>query len=219
MNSGEIQRESLHVILHITPAFNCAPLEIPTNHESHRSTRVVTQMQLWTLMLLALVLVTPSICSSEELEYDYRDSAEYHELSPADRAKLERVVKDLRSLETAIGKHMLDHDGDAPKTLDALLPDYVSVLPEDPFAKPDATPKKLNEHYQLSLRGRGFLYKRRAGPSIVKSWKPLTFYPSEDAWEIKSVGLENFPLRFRSSNGRGLIRGAGYWGRLMLDVF
>lgn len=176
-------------------------------------------MQLWPFILLSLVLVTPSIARSEESGYDYRDSADYRELSPADRAKLERVVRDLRSLETAIKKYMLDHDGNAPQTLDALLPDYASVLPKDPFAEADAPPKKFNDHYQPSLRGRGYLYKWRPGPSIVKSWKPLTFHPSEDAWEIKSVGLENFPLRFRSSNGRGLIRSAGYWGRMILDVF
>ena len=176
-------------------------------------------MQFCTFIPLVLLLVASSICRSEESGYHFRDSADYRELSAADRTRLERVVNDLRSLETAISKYLRDHDGDAPKTLDALIPDYILALPEDPFADPGAAPKKLNEHYQLSVRGRGYLYKWRAGPSVVKSWKPLAFHPGEDTWEIKSVGLENFPLRFRSKNGRGLIRSAGYWGRLKLDVF
>lgn len=172
-------------------------------------------------IVIVLLFGAISVCNAQQQKYDYRDSAQYRGLNADDRAKLDQFATDMVSLETAIKKHMRDRNGQAPETLEALVPKYLLQLPRDPFHTPVSQPNKYHKHYQESLSGSGYLYMRRRASSIVKSWEPLTFHSTEDSWRIKSVGLPDFPLRspVESKNRRGLVRSAGYWGRFILDVF
>ena len=90
-------------------------------------------------------------------------------------------------------------------------------------ASGDAAKGQLRDkwkHWKPSLGGAGYLYQRRPGAAQVTSWKPtIKWHTLEGSWRIRSVGLPNYPLRFASKNGRGLIRSHGYWGRMIIDVF
>jgi hypothetical protein len=172
--------------------------------------------------IVILLLFGAIVCNAQDAMYDYSESTEYRALDVEEREKLDQVIKDLQSLEAAIRKHMLDHKGAAPKTLESLIPKYLPSLPRDPFF----TPRKPDDHCQKSLSGAGYLYRRRPGPKFVTSWDPLTldpltFQPADDSWQIRSVGLPDFPLRYspKSKNGRGLVHRAGYWGHFIIDVF
>ncbi len=150
--------------------------------------------------------------------YDFRSSERYRELDATSRERLEKVVADFAVLEQALNAFMEDHQGAPPKTLTELVPEYVDELPVDPFAqKGVAIPDRL-EHFNRSLDGRGYLYLQKPQGRLVRSGKRLEWQPSPGAWNIRSVGLPTFPLRYSVSNP-GLIRTRGYWGRLLLDVF
>ena len=147
--------------------------------------------------------------SRKSARYDFQDSDQYRELDETSRARLKTVVDDLGQLERALVSFMKDDDnGTPPKTLEQLVPKYIDRLPEDPFASPDEKIPDDLKHYQRSLDGRGYLYLH----------KPKPWTPPRGAWEIRSVGLRTFPLRYDKSNP-GLIRTQGYWGRFPLDVF
>jgi hypothetical protein len=128
-----------------------------------------------------VVLFSAIVCNAQDAEYDYSESAEYRALDAEEREKLDQVVKDMQSLEAAIKKHMRDHNGAAPNKLEALIPKYLPRLPRDPFFTPVFTPRKPDDYCHTSPSWAGYLYKRRLGPTFVKSWEPLTSHPAEDA--------------------------------------
>lgn len=150
--------------------------------------------------------------------YNFRDSDQYRALDESSRSRLKTVVDDLAQLERALDSFMKDHDGTPPETLYQLVPKYIVRLSEDPFASPDEKIPDDLKHHQRSLDGRGYLYLQKPGGGTITSYNPLTLKPSPGAWQIQSVGLRTFPLRYEKSNP-GLIHTRGYWGRLQLDVF
>lgn len=169
----------------------------------------------WVGLLIVTCCVAPVAAERKTKEYDYRESAEYRELSKEDQKRVDQVAKDLRLLKKAIKKYIKDHDHQAPEKLSDLVPDYLPRLPKDPFADPKA---RSNENQQSPSRA-DYRYRHRYGPSFVKSLKPYTLEPTDDAWEVKSVGLPKFPLRLEPRNHKGLYSNEGYWGQLILDVF
>jgi len=170
--------------------------------------------------VLSVTLLVPNLAAAQatkESAYDHRESAEYRALNSCSRERLSRVVEDLAVLETALDKYMADHDRQPPESLGELVPEYLAWLPKDPFAKPNA---KVGPTWKPSLGGAGYLYQRRLGSAYVTSRKkPLKLQRLNGSWKIKSVGLGNFPLRWESKNGRGLLRSKGYWSRMQFDVF
>lgn len=150
--------------------------------------------------------------------YDFRASDQYRALDETSRSRLDDVVEDLTQLERALDAFMEDHEGAPPVKLEELVPKYIESLPLDPFAGPEEkVPDHLSRH-QHSLGGRGYLYLQKPNGTSIKSYDPLILEPSPGAWQIQSIGLRTFPLRYPISNP-GLIRTRGYWGRYMLDVF
>ena len=176
------------------------------------------QMGILHLQALAVVLATfASAQADEPAAYDHRQSVEYRALDVAVRTKLNQVVQDFAAIEAAIIKFMAAHQGQPPQSLDELVPRFLAALPQDPFANSKA---ELPGNWQRSLDGKGYLYQQRPGPVFVSSWEtPIKWQQLDGAWQIKSAGLMNFPLRYASKNGRGLLRTKGYWGRMKLDVF
>jgi hypothetical protein len=150
--------------------------------------------------------------------YDFRDSHQYRALDETSRSRLKTVINDLERLERALNSFMEDHNGAPPKTLEELIPKYLASLPEDPFASPEEKIPDYLKHHQRSLDGRGYLYIQKPSGVSIKSYDPLEFSPAPGAWQIQSIGLRQFPLRYPVSNP-GLIRTRGYWGRYQLDVF
>lgn len=173
-------------------------------------------------LYLALLMCSVDIASSQDLRkpapYNFRDSDQYRALDETSRKRLEAVIIDLEQLEGALDSFMKDHNGSPPKKLEELLPRYIDRLPQDPFASPDVKIPDYLKHHQRSLDGRGYFYLQKQGSFAVKSYDPLSLEPSLGAWQIQSVGLRTFPLRYEISNP-GLIRTRGYWGRMQLDVF
>jgi hypothetical protein len=111
--------------------------------------------------IVILQLCDAIVCNAQDTVYDYSESPEHRALDVEEREQLDQVFKDLQSLEDAIRKHMLDHKGAAPKTLEALIPKYLPSLPHDPLFTPVFTPHKLDDHCQTSLSGAGYLYTLR----------------------------------------------------------
>ena len=150
--------------------------------------------------------------------YDFRESDQYRALDDMSRLRLEAAVNDLGRLERALDAFMKDHEGAPPIKLEELVPDYIEGLPQDPFwTVEDNIPAYLKRH-QRSLDGRGYLYLQKPTGFSIKSYSPLMLEPTPGAWQIQSVGLRDFPLRYPRSNP-GLIRTRGYWGRMKLDIF
>lgn len=182
----------------------------------------MTKSTLSNCICLALVICGFDATASQELRkpssYDFRETAQYRALDETSRSRLELVVDDLEQLEGALDAFMKEHDGAPPEKLEQLVPNYLESLPQDPFASPEESiPDDLKRH-QSSLDGRGYLYRQKPGSRSIKSYGLLEFEPSLGAWQIQSVGLRTFPLRYQKSNP-GLIRTRGYWGRMILDVF
>ena len=179
--------------------------------------------QIVAIGVIAFTMVLPNIVSSQTRSrqvYDYRPSAEYRSLDTTSKARLDQVVKDFATLETALNKYVSVHHGQPPESLDELVPNYLPSLPRDPFASPNGQIPNQWQHYKQSLGGAGYLYQRRRGPVCVTSWKkPIKVHTLNGSWRFRSVGLPSFPLRHAARNGRGLIRAKGYWGRMLIDVF
>ena len=150
--------------------------------------------------------------------YKFRESEAFRALDQPTKKRLEQVVTDFAVLEKALNSFMDAHGGSPPKLLQDLVPKYLKKLPVDPFATKGAELSKGLKHFERSLDGRGYLYNHRPSGHVIKSYEPLELQPSPGAWDIRSVGLKDFPLRYRVSSP-GLIRTRGYWGRLKLDVF
>lgn len=167
------------------------------------------------ILFLMSVILTPATSAQAVADhqgafptaYDYRVSPAFRALSPNNRDHLKRVVKDFEALKAAITRYMADHNQVPPDSLSRLTPKYITSLPQDPFARADSPLPKGGISFQRSLKGRGYLYRFRPGSTYR-------------AWELRSAGLPDFPLRFRNAkHSLGLVERQGYWGRLMLDVF
>jgi hypothetical protein len=176
-------------------------------------------------LLVVLLVGSFTVVSAQEsrksvksVPYDFRDTDQYRALDETSRSRLETVVDDLAKLERSLDSFMKDHDGAPPRTLEELVPKYIESLPHDPFATPEKPLPDYLKHHQTSLDGRGYLYVHKPRGRTIKSYDPIPFEPLPGAWQIQSVGLRTFPLRYERSNP-GLIRTRGYWGRMMLDVF
>jgi hypothetical protein len=147
---------------------------------------------------LALLVCSSSILPAQELpkkeSYDFRESDSYRALDEISRSKLETVVEDLSRLERALDSFMKDHDGAPPKQLEELVPKYLASLPEDPFFNPDEEIPAYLKHHHRSLDGRGYIYLYRPKGSTIKSYDPLILEPSPGAWQVRSIGLRDFPL-------------------------
>ena len=170
------------------------------------------------LFLVCMLNPTSAQEPRKQVSYDFRASEQYRALDASARLQLEQVVKDLSQLERALDSFMKDHAGAPPQKLEELVPDYIDALPHDPFAASEQQLPEYLQRHQRSLDGRGYLYLQKPNGVSIQSYDPLTFAPSPGAWQIQSIGILNFPLRYRKSNP-GLIRTRGYWGRIQLDVF
>lgn len=174
-------------------------------------------------MMLALVMAISTVSADEQKtdsatkpardsnRYRFRQTADFQKLSRHEQRALNRVIADFDRLGKAIGRYMADHESVPPASLELLVPEYLERLPTDPFAAATAREKKSPQKglkFRRSLGGRGYEYRARPQPTYA-------------AWQIRSSGLTEFPLRFRPSvkHSRGLVRSEGYWGRLLLDVF
>jgi hypothetical protein len=150
----------------------------------------------------------------------FRDSKEYADLKNAQRLKLETVDRDLAVLEAALDRYMKDQEGTPPMTLDALVPRYVAELPTDAFATGKTAADENLGDYSPSLAGWGYRYRRRDKMAYaISSVNPLEVQTTDGSWEVRSVGLPDFPYRYRAANARGLYQRNGYWGHFRLDVF
>jgi len=174
------------------------------------------------LATMAVSTVAACTVAAQELPkshiYDFRESAAYHDLDELTRKRLEKVVDDLDLIKHSLNAYMKDHSDSPPKKLEDLVPRYLKRLPVDPFSAKDTSIPKHLKHFERSLNGRGYLYCHKPSGHSIKSYHPLEFHPKPGAWDIRSIGLRKFPLRYQVSNP-GLIRTRGYWGRLQLDVF
>lgn len=175
----------------------------------------------WAIASLQMLILSNSLFgqkSHKPAMYDFRESDEYRALDDLSRERLATVVADFDELEAALNAFMNDHDGDPPETLSNLVPKYMKALPRDPFANPRQAVPIWLKHHKRSLDGLGYLYLMRGKRETIESYDLLVFGTAPGAWEIVSVGLLGFPLRYEVSN-RGLIRAQGYWGRYQLDIF
>lgn len=163
-----------------------------------------------TCVLLASVISAHAVADEQIVirkPYDYRESTAFRALSPESRDDLKQVVNDFDALKTAIANYMADHNQTPPDSLSQLTPKYIASLPQDPFPKSDSPLPKGGVPFQRSLKGLGYLYR----------FRPNNTYR---AWELRSAGLPDFPLRYRNTkHSLGLVHQHGYWGRYMLDVF
>lgn len=171
-----------------------------------------------TTLFLCCVQGTLAQEKAKSNDYDFRNTDAFRNLPETSRTRLETVAKDLSRLERALDSFMDEHQGAPPERLEELVPKYLERLPEDPFFDSDEKiPDYLRAH-QRSLDGRGYLYRFRPKGTMIKSYDPLELEPSPGAWEVRSIGLRDFPFRYSKSNP-GLFRSRGYWGRFQLDVF
>ena len=143
-----------------------------------------------TFMLCAMAL------ARADLSYDFRASEAYKQLAPADRRGLEQVRRDQVLLWGALDMYADEHNGDAPETLDALVPRYLAELPKDPFATAQTAAEGEAPGYAKSKDGWGYRYKRGA--------------PGNRAWVLSSVGLPDFPYLAEHGNV-GLYICKGLW--------
>jgi hypothetical protein len=143
--------------------------------------------------LLALLLLPVSFGAAEK-PYDFRTSAAYAKLSPADRQRLEHVHRDQVLLWGALDMFADEHNGNPTSSLDELVPRYLVELPSDPFAT-QQTASAL-QGYTPSKGGEGYQFRRGA--------------TGNRAWVIASVGLPDFPYLAERGNV-GLYICKGIW--------
>jgi hypothetical protein len=147
-------------------------------------------------ILCLAFLAFATVFATADKPYDFRASDAYRRLSVADRQRLEQVRRDQVLLWGALDMFADQRGGNPPDTLDQLVPDFLAVLPSDPFA----TRQSANEHgigdYTSSKGGWGYRYKRGAS--------------GNRAWVIASVGLPHFPYLADRGNV-GLYVCKGLW--------
>jgi hypothetical protein len=137
-----------------------------------------------------------ALLATAEKPYDFRDSDAYRRLSAADRQRLEQVRSDQVRLWGALDMFADERGGNPPDTLDKLVPDFLAVLPSDPFATPRSAYTRGLGDYTSSKGGWGYRYKRGAS--------------GNRAWVIASVGLPDFPYLAERGNV-GLYVCKGLW--------
>ena len=130
-----------------------------------------------------------------QVRYDFKVSAAYRSLSPDQQAKVEQVHRDLTLLWGALERYAYDHKGRVPETLRQLVPEYLTDLPNDPFATASTAAAPDTGYLQPSKNGWGYRY------AIANA----------GAWRLQSVGLKDFPLRGRSVANPGLYLSKGFW--------
>lgn len=146
------------------------------------------------IISISLFLLSfPSFLLAESKWYDYRTAPEYASLTNEEKQKLEQVHREFVLLRGALDLYAEEHDDQAPKTLDELVPRYLHELPKDPFATTTTAVEKKLGLYTSSLGGWGYRYRQGRG----------------DSWVISSVGLEGFP--FQGKNNVDLYRAKGEW--------
>lgn len=135
---------------------------------------------------IAICLAT-SCCTSfggDELKYDFRATSAFTRLSAEQKAWLEHVNADLALLKEALQKYAKEHDGRGPKDLESLVPRYVAVLPQDPFATTSTASQEPREGVASSLGGWGY-----------------ALYENSFFVGVSSVGLPDFPYGAERSYG------------------
>ena len=150
-------------------------------------------------ILLSTLLMSAAFLAGAGKPYDFRASAAYAQLSAADRQRLEQVRRDQLLLWGALDLYADEHDGEPPKTLDALVPRYLAELPSDPFVTRPETDEPKPGGYTPSKGGLGYRYMKGA--------------PRNRAWIISSVGLPDFPYLGERNNGLYICKGTWISGR------
>src|SRR4051812_26464706 len=113
--------------------------------------------------ILFATLASTSQAGANE-RYNFRTSDAYKQLSKEDRDKLEHVHRDLTMLWGALDRYADDHDGNPPKNIEQLVPDYLAELPTDPFATA-GTAQQTPKGNMPSKDGWG--YRFRIAPKFV----------------------------------------------------
>ena len=150
------------------------------------------------------ILFLPFLCLAAflvaaEKAYDFRASNAYHQLSAADRQKLEQVHRDLVLLWGALDMYADEHNGNLPASLDELVPRYLAELPSDPFATQETASVQTTYDTQ-SRNGMGYRFRKGS--------------PGNRAWVISSVGLADFPyLAERGNVGLYICKGTWISGK------
>lgn len=142
-------------------------------------------------LFLTFLSFTMSLTAAEP--YDFRASAAYSQLSAADRQRLEQVRRDQLLLWGALDLYADEHDGEPPKTLDALVPRYLPELPSDPFTTQSSTVDSEPGGYTPSKGGLGYRFRKGS--------------PGNRAWIISSVGLSEFPYLGERNSGLYICKG------------
>ena len=75
--------------------------------------------------------------------YNFRTSAAYRALKPAEREKLEQVHRDFVLLWGALDMYAEENQGQVPDELSELVPGYLKDLPRDPFATTQRQQRKI----------------------------------------------------------------------------
>ena len=148
------------------------------------------KLPLHSLTILAL-LATSVVYSGEP--YDFRASAAYKELSDGDRQRLEQVRRDQLTLWGALDLYGDQHNDELPTTLDALVPQYLTELPSDPFVTQPATEPAQPGGYTPSKGGFGYGYRKGGARNR--------------AWIVISKGLPDFPYLGARNSGLYLCKG------------
>jgi len=144
---------------------------------------------LFALTAMYLAGFAATALADDHTRYNFRSTPEYAALSSEKREKLEQVGRDFSKLSAAIKRYANDHDGENPKSLDALVPKYIRKLPKDPFVTASTAAAKPAYGWKKSLDGRGY----QCTPD-----DPMFFH-------IASVGLPGFP--YLCEQNYGLYRG------------
>lgn len=144
-------------------------------------------------ILLIIFLMAAAFPAVAGKPYDFRASPAYAQLSATDRERLEQVRRDQLLLWGALDLYADEHDGEPPKTLDALVPGYLVELPSDPFVTIPEADKRQPGGYTPSKGGFGYRFMKGA--------------PGNRAWIISSVGLPELPYLGERNNGLYICKG------------
>jgi len=164
------------------------------------------------ITILAVALAVPATSDAmdraEKEPYDYHKSEAYSKLTKDQQKRMAVAEKRLKKIQASLHKYSDDYNGNAPTSLELLVPKYLDKLPKDPFATKESAAEKAEDIKPLlhSVDGRGFRYRSGRARS----------------WWLYSVGLRDFPFRYDSKNNTGVGYVQGYWhgpAQFTFDVF
>jgi hypothetical protein len=143
---------------------------------------VAARIRIGLLFGLAMLFVSGMTFGQRDRSYDFQKSPEFQKLTPFEKSGLMKVHHDLVLIWGALDLFASEHDGDTPDRLADLVPRYLEKVPDDPFAKPDATQRAY--------------YYKKGNP---KGW----------SWVVGSIGLPEYP--YTAPDNQGLFRIRGIW--------